>query len=265
MPWQSYRVTRLLWDTASKHTFLVCMGSPTRISSLQPNVNTCREGADFNTHHTFKPPPALSEVSILFDPSKCFNVESSFFGFRVRGKCKTANVQLWNNWLMGKPLTSVWAGSCVTLLSDETYSAQHSSHKAWRRCCTKDSHVGLLRARGDILLDFTNFTNVTNDPHLSMTPGHLAPSFHAALQADGAPGHKVFDLHAHPAPHVPYLQNTHITKKDMESQKHGVFDSWSACHIRYCIIHDWMKSLQELQIWNCVYSVKSTWEPLWTG
>lgn len=68
---------------------------------------------------------------------------------------------------------------------------------------------------------------MTDDPHLSMTPGHLAPSFHAALQADGAPGHKVFDLHAHPAPHVPYLQNAHIKKKkkDMESQKQGVFDS----------------------------------------
>lgn len=43
IPWQSYRVTGLLWETASKHSFLVCMGSPTRISSLQPNVNTCRE------------------------------------------------------------------------------------------------------------------------------------------------------------------------------------------------------------------------------
>lgn len=26
-----------------------------------------------------------------------------------------------------------------------------------------------------------------NDPHLSVTPAHLAPPFHTALQADGAP------------------------------------------------------------------------------
>lgn len=50
MPWQSYRVTGLLCETASKQTFLVCTGSPTRISSLQPNVNTCREHIETVTH-----------------------------------------------------------------------------------------------------------------------------------------------------------------------------------------------------------------------
>ena len=139
---------------------------------------------------------------------------------------------------MGNPLTSVWAGSCVTLLSDKTYSAQRSSHKAWRRCCTKDLPRQAIEISG---WHFTR-ENVTNDPHLSMTPGHLAPSFHTALQADGAPWHKVFDLHAHPAPHVPYLQNTHI-KKDMESQKQGVFDSFNA----YCIIHGWMKAFMSCE------------------
>lgn len=58
MPWQSYRVTGLLCETASKQTFLVCMGSPTRISSRHPNVNTCGEHAD-----AFTPEPMAPSAS----------------------------------------------------------------------------------------------------------------------------------------------------------------------------------------------------------
>lgn len=109
---------------------------------------------------------------------------------------KTTSEQFWNYWPMGKleHLHASWS-----------FQIQHM------QCSTpiilhEGSENPPRSGNWDLMRHFTG-ESVMNNPHLSMTPAHLTPPFHTALQADGAPWHKVFDLHTHPTTHVPDLQN----------------------------------------------------------